>query len=328
MRRVLVFGLVSGALCLVAAPPEHIRMPLVGFAMGSSPVELRPIVGRAGANLLGSAIPVAADVRAILPAPGQQYALVRRGDPEQMGVAALTSDGLGEFRPLVDAVSQADFVSFSPVGMAAVLYSRADHRLQVISGLPGAPRMVRDMDTMAFPAALRTAAVSDDGVLVLAAFSSGVTGYVALLGADGAPRTVVNGASLSAVRFFPRRHDAVVADREANRVMLVSEDASSPGVLSARVLAGEAQGVSGPLDLETSTDGTRVYLANTGAKNVLMVEVASGVTQTLAAGSELSSFQRLMKSVVSLRAPDGKNVWVLDTDAAAPWVSYAPRVVE
>jgi hypothetical protein len=294
---------------------------LLGYAVRSGPLELRAIAGVVGADILADPTPLPAGLTTLMIAPGQQYALATRGDEGQLGWMSLNEDGLGDFTPIAGAVAKADRVSFNSSGSAAILYASASRRLQVIGGLPDSPRIVRDIDGSAFAAPLTATAISDDAAVVLLAFSTGDTGVVAALGNDGVPRTVFNAGSIAAIRFLPGTHDAVVADSQSNQITLLSGDTYSP-----RVLAGDAQGVSTPLDLETSTDGSRVFVANSAANNVLMIDVATGSSKALECGFAPAEFRRLAKSAISVTAQDADGVWVMDTDAPGPWVAFTPRL--
>jgi hypothetical protein len=326
MRRFLPFALFTCVLIAEtkvksAVTGSSVRMPLLGYAIGSSPLELRAIAGVVGVDILADPTPVPAGIRALMIAPGQQYGLATRGDEGQLGWISLNEDGAGDYTPIPGALAQADRVSFNSSGSAAVLYSGASQRLQVIGGLPNSTRIIRDLDASAFAGTLSALAISDDASVVLLGLSMGESGFVAVIGNESGPRTVFNASSVAAIRFLPGAHDAVVADSQMNQITLLSGETYSP-----RVLAGHAQGVSTPLDLETSTDGSRVFVANSAAGNILMIGVATGNSTALECGFAPAEFRRLAKSAISVTAQDGDGVWVMDTDAAGPWVAFVPKL--
>jgi hypothetical protein len=304
-----------------AAQQSAIRVPLIGFAPMPSSGGLRPVWRTFGADILGNPMTLPSGVNMIVAAPGQQYALAERGDQGELGLIILNEvTGVGDFQPVSGALANADRISFSPKGSSAILYASATHRLQVLTGLPVSPRVARNIDGSTFLASIVALAVSDDAAVVLAGFSGDIAS-ISLLASDGTVQTVLNAASVAAIRFLPGAHDAIFADRQANQVMLLSGDSLSP-----RLLADDAQGVSAPLDVETSTDGTRLYVANSGANNVLTIDLATGNSNAVSCSFAPAAFGRPLKSVVSVTAHDGNNIWLLDTAATSPWVAYAPRI--
>jgi hypothetical protein len=304
-----------------ATPQSSIRVPMIGFAPMPSSGGLRPVWGTFGADILGDPMALPSGVNLIAAAPGQQYALSVRGDQGELGLVLLNeATGIGDFQTISGALANADHISFSPKGSSAILYASTTQRFEVLTGLPSAPRVARDVDGSLFVASVVALAVSDDAAVVLAGFS-GDTPSITLLASDGTVQTVLNAASVAAIRFFPGTHDAVFTDRLSNQVTLLSGDS-----FSQRILASDAQGVSAPLDVETSIDGTRVYVANSGANDVLMIDVATGNSNALPSSFVPAAFGRLFRSVLSVTAQDGNDVWLLDTDASSPWVAYAPKM--
>lgn len=328
MKRVLVVAAVlvcvmkaETAKVASAAAQTSIRVPLLGFAPTSSSDGLRPVWGTFGANRLDNPLSLPDGLASIWAAPGQQYAFAKRTGLGELGMLALNEvNGVGDFQSISGGLANADRVAFSPRGSSAVLYAGASQRLQVITGLPADARIASEIDGSAFPSPA-SIAVSDDGALVLAGFLNGGNGFVLQILNGAGTQTVPNVGSATAICFLPGAHDAVIADSQANQIILLQGDA-----LSARILAGDAQGVSVPLDLQTSTDGSRVYVANSGAKNVLNIEVATGDSTALQCGFAPASFARLLKSVLSISAQDGTDIWLLDTDAVTPWIAYAPKI--
>lgn len=293
-----------------------VRPPLLGYVR-LAPGEIRPITGFVGANVVQYPVPAG---MAAFPAPSQEYALVRSGEPPAVGVARLDASGFGPVEPIPGALVPLDRAIFSSSGRSAILHAISERRLQVIAGLPDQPRMERDLDLSAFPGTFITAAVTDDARIVLAAFSSGETARLEEIRTGTASRTLLELPSISAVRYLPGSSVVLIADALSSRIVSLGEDSSEPVVL-----AGAGEGVSGPADIETSSDGRLVFVANSTA-GLVVIDRETRQTQVLACGFPPFSFQRLLGSALAVVARDGASVAVLDTDAAEPWVAYAPKV--
>ena len=132
-------------------------------------------------------------------------------------------------------LAQADWASFSNDAAAAVLFSAEAGRMQVITGLPGAARVAFDFDASLFPERARTAAVSEDGRLLLIGSIRGV--YA--IDAQGTARLVFSGAAISSVALLRNGTDAVVSDQRSHAVHVIENAGGSPTV---RVLASGLKG--------------------------------------------------------------------------------------
>lgn len=312
------------SVAFAATPPSSVRVPVLGYAVLREPLELRPLLGNAEGSLLGDGIPLPADASAMSIAPGQRYALIRSGDQGQVSITFVNPGGLQASGVIAGVMLQPERITFSSSGSSAILVSSALQHLQVVTGLPDAPVISLDADTSQFGATVAAAAVSDDSSVVLVALTNNASSWIARLATDGSLQTIVNTGASSSIRFFPHSHDAVAADIELNQITVLTAGAGDQYV--ARVLATSAQGVSTPLDVEFSTDGSRVYVANSGAKNILMLDVATGNAQAMPCGFAAMGFQRLTTSAISISGQDSRSVWVTDTDAPTPWVAYVPSL--
>lgn len=292
-----------------------IRVPSLGLAL--TPDGLRPVWGTLGADLLGDIVPLPSGLAKLIPAPGQGFGLAQTADQTQMGIVLLDGNLIGDFQPVAGALGNPDRIVFSPGGSSAVLYSLATQHLQILTGLPGSPQVARDIDATSLPGTAGALAVSDDAGLVLAAALQPDGAVVTAFAADGTSRTVSSGGAISAMRFLPGTQTAVIADSQNNQITLWA-------VNSTRVLATDAQGIATPLDLESSTDGHRVYVANSGAGNILTIDLASGTATALQCYFNPSAFGPLRNSAVTVMGQSSDSVWLLDKDAAAPWVAFAP----
>src|SRR5439155_11165918 len=128
------------------------------------------------------------------------------------------------------AIGSPDGIVFSPEGASAVLFL-ASGRVQVWSGLPASPRLKTDLADGVIPEAPVTAAVSENGELLLVASSRAVY----LVPATGTARLVLATGPIASVVVLRNGRDAAVADRGVGAIQLLRGLAGDPVVT---VLAG------------------------------------------------------------------------------------------
>lgn len=288
-------------------PGSAIRPPILGYVQ-LAPADLRPVAGFLGANVVMD--PVEGGMPAFA-APGQQYALVQN-EKSGIGVARLTAGGFAAAKPVSGALSRIDRVAFSPTGRSAAILQA--QQLQLITGLPDEPRIVQDLDLSAIAGNLGAFAISDDAEAAIAAFINGEKTRLEDLRTG---RQVSELVSAAAIRFVAGTHAALIADSQSNQVLLFEEGAPV-------LLAGAAEGVSAPSDIETSSDGNAVFVAN--SNGLLVIDRSTRQMRTLACGFAPFSFQKLMRSTVAALSSDGESIAVLDADASSPWPAFAPRI--
>ncbi len=160
------------ALAAVQAASNAIEGPRLGFVFDHATKSVRPILGIPGAATLGQSLESGLDLRKIAISPMQDYVLATEGEHNQVVVLATNRT------PLVAVAVQGadrgpDQLSISSGGTAAALYYKGGNHVQLISGLPGAPRISARLYLSAgqVPSAL---AVSDDGQTLLAGVADSV----------------------------------------------------------------------------------------------------------------------------------------------------------
>jgi hypothetical protein len=143
--------------------------------------------------------------------------------------------------------------------------------LQLLLGLPEAPRIASDLDATVLPEEPLTAAVSDDGgTLVIA---SGDAVY--LVAASAAAKLVLAGQKILALTMIPNGTDVVAADSATGSIYLLQQLGSSP---ISRVVAYGLAGVGG---LSTTRDGRAVLAAQPDAKTLSTIDLASGTVSSI-----------------------------------------------
>src|SRR5258706_9915497 len=219
----------------------QIRGSLSGFVFDPEARGLRPLLGSPGAATIGEPLPAGVDLRHAAVSADGDYALAIAGDGRGL-LAILQLSGTASVRPLGAAASAGDALGLSPLGSYAVLYQRAAQSLQVVKGLPGAPGLAQRLDVAHLGGPLSAFAIDDRGT-VLAAAPAGDTSQIYVFEKDGAAHlisTVHHAADLA----FINGLDAVVADDRDHKVYLLR---FVTGVTATLPLAGEAQGLAGPL---------------------------------------------------------------------------------
>jgi len=256
-----IAGLLSGAV--------NLRGPVAGYVAGPSPAELRTISGVPGSYLFSDPLPLPPGTTGVHLAPGQEFGLIERG-AAGLAILYLSGGAVDRVEGLSGALPAADWAAFSPGARSAILFSSSAQRLQLLTGLPGTPRVAMDRDVSTLPEPPLTAAVSDDGSLLVVA--SGHTVY--LVPPGGPAQLLLSVGEILSVVVLPNGTDVAVADRSTASIHLLQSVASAPmiGVL--------ASGLSGIGKMYPAADGGSIFVARPGAKAVSSVDVVSGDVRT------------------------------------------------
>lgn len=262
---------------------RHIGAPILGFSIGPAPNVLSEILGIPGAARWGQPLVLPHDVTKIRLGPSQGYALIERrpeGETSLLVLAGIDVDfgieeGTGGIVPIAGTVGKADLVAFSPTGRTAALYSKAAGRMQVISGLPEAPHISRDVQIDA-PLDRLGMAISDDGrALVLA----DPPGNVYLVSGEGHMIWLYDSQDVSDLTFMPGSHNLVICDRRSNRVVLLEGVTSG---VSMRLLARDGDGIEQPDRAVVAPDKRSVLAASSKTNQIWRIDVASGIIRSFA----------------------------------------------
>ncbi len=262
-----------GLLALIAAAlpgAVNVSGPVAGYVADPSRPVLRAISGVPGSYLFSDPLPLPDGVTRIHMAPAQDFALAQRGDAG-LGILYLNGGAVDRVASFSGAMTAADWVVFSPAAGAAILFSASAGRLQLLTGLPAAPQVAMDLDTAAFPEQPLTAAVSDEGNLLLIASGHSVF----RVPRDGPPQLVLSAGQIVSIAVLRNGTDAAVSERSTGSIHLLQNIASAP---AARVLIS---GVSGIGKIHPGSDGESLIVARPGARAVSSVDLASGEIQSV-----------------------------------------------
>jgi hypothetical protein len=283
----------------------------------SSSVLVRAILGVPGAATLSGPLALPRGIQSVYFAPGENFALVE----ELAGTLALIQfSGIQAGAPLTmpGTISRPDMVGFSPNAGAAAVFSAAQGHLLIITGLPGAPQLSRDLSGGDIPAGIQALALADDGVTLLAATSDG---RVLVLRSGSAPAPVYSGGQVGGIAFAPASTDAVLFDGAGAKVMMLQNIASAP---STRLLAEGLPGISGAALLQI--DGGAAFVGAVNAKQVERIDLQTLRVDNLTLPAGLTMLQPLRAAHRFLTsAQAGQPGWILDASTEPGAVYFVPR---
>jgi len=291
--------------------------PVLGFVIGAEQGELRLLLGIPGALAMGDPLAVPTGIRNLFFAPNQSYALLALKAGGFLGLMTFQGAEVGAVVAICGAMPQPDIVAFSPSASTAAFYSRAEALLQVITGLPGSPQLVRVVAGSDLPDEPRYLAVADDGVTLL---EGTVHNAVYLLPQLGLPRLLYTGGDLQGMAFAPRTDDLVAFDRAAGTAFVLQDVDGSSAYLS---LAEGLSGLDGNVFLETSRAGA--VIASTRSDTLWEINLQSLRVEDVRLPGAPQMLQPLRISgdyLLFYRA--GLPGWILDSNSVEGGVSFVP----
>jgi DNA-binding beta-propeller fold protein YncE len=273
MRRICVPAMLAAAPLL--AQQGQVAGPVSGYVFDRGAHVLRPVLGIAGAAVLGDAVDFGMQPTAAYVAPRLDSAFVVASG--SVHLFKLGSGAPAEV-PLNGIGGVPEGVAFSPSGTAAALFAAG--RVQLVSGLPGAPALAGVVDTRANQQvsaisvrphpyrlmATEVYAVSDDGTLLLVSSE----GSVRLFQSAGSEQALMDSAGAALVAFAPGGHDVVVASPTGQGLVVVRDAA---GAAQQQPVAAAAD-IASANGVAFSADGSKVYVARSSG-GVAVFDVAA-----------------------------------------------------
>jgi len=318
------FLIVTGYAALVFGASlfgQGLQGPKLGFIFDPVAQGIRPIWGIPGEAALGSPANYGGQVTRAAVSPRGVYALAEVAGTSGVSLVTLSAAAPGAL--IAGVLPGADRIAFSPSGDSAVLYHEAPGKIQVVTGLPGAPQLSGEITTGKLPGAVSALAVSDGAGAILVAASGGQTGSVLRLSIAGGMTPLLSGQAPSSIAFLRGQDDALIADRLANTVTLIQ---SVSGTAQVRTVAGSLEGIRQPVAVASSLDNTRAIVANAGS-SFTTVTLASGTAQSVACKCQMTDLSRLKGTAVfqAGTSADG-SVVVFDGDRSQPRVLFLAGV--
>jgi hypothetical protein len=286
--------------------------PRLGMVFDPTVRALRPILGIPGAAILGEPLDLGLDLRRTAVSPQQDYVLATEGEHNQ--VVVLTAGHAPVF--VAGADRGPDALVLSPGGQVAALYFKGRNRIEVVSGLPAAPRVATALFLSA-GSTVSALAIGDDQT-VLAAVGS--TLY--WVSHSGEVPVLTNLHKISAIALMST-HGAIVADAATNQIHRVR---NITGALETDILAGPRDGISSPVAVAVSRDNRRAFVANGKSGTVAMLDLQGkiGVTRISCACTPTGLDRLAGDNVFRLTEPSNQPMWVLEASAGASRILFVP----
>lgn len=305
-RWFLAGGLIASALSLAAGgATQGISGPSVGYFYDATARSLTPVLGIPGASVRGDAIPLPDGVSRVYLAPGQDFGLATLDDGSTSFLDLRS--GAAAVGKLDQALANVDAVAFSPSGGAALLYSKADGRLQTVSGLATTPAVARE--TLALQAT--ALAISDDAQWVVFGNSSGLW----TVDSAGSLGQVAGLTGIRALAF--RAGSAAVAVSAGSSLYLISDLGAAT---NAALLGDNLAEVSA---LAISADGSFLF-ARTGL-GVTVLRTNDGSMTAVTCDCEVTAFEALKsRNVFRLSVTGTGPTYLFDGSGATPRVVFVP----
>lgn len=286
------------ALRLWAAPAEDapgdrrpaLAVPVLGYLHDDAAGVLRPLVGIAGASLIGEPLALPSPIRLAAVSSDPPYALVAPGDGSGVKLFHLQPSG-GILAPLPALGAEPERIILSPTASAAALINDTANLIEILTGLPDKPVLTRRMPAR-WAAAATLLALSDDGNLLLAA--EGRT--LAIHQAGAGIHTLGFDSPVSALALRPGSHQAALALAEDNLVLWLEE--LSPGAM--RSQWGESEGIGAPQAVAFAADASRLIVANANG-TLLVIELGGGRIERIACACRPTLLERLAGPALAFR---------------------------
>jgi len=309
----------AGAGVLGAQTP--VGGPSLGFVFDAHGQTLRPVLGTAGASLLGDPLNASAPLSRASISLRQNVAIGNDGGWKAFSLTPTgpSASGLGPV-VLPDGLAAGARLAVSENGTAAAFYDADNSVLSVVTGITSSSMAASSVSLAALPGAITSLAVSDDGALLLSASVADGGESLVWIGQDGSMRQLASLQASASIVLWNKGANALVVDRAANQVWKIQDPGNNAALT---LLASDADGVNGPTGASLTSDGKRLWIANAGARNVLGIDTATRETVALNCAFDLTAVAPMADGQsFRLNELDNGPLWILDS---APGTD--PRVV-
>ena len=295
--------------------------PMLGMVFDHAREGFRLISGLPGASSLGDVLDLGMAISRAWISPLQDYALVEIKDNREL-VLLGPNDKQASLRSIRGAIAGAEQIALSPTGASAVLYHRVRGTLQLIAGLPHKARLTAEIEISNLPQSLDSLAISDDGGAVLLGVSGEDSGTLYMATERGAVRNISSLGRASALSFLKGTRDGLLADRQANEILMILD---VTGTAEKITVVGESQGIREPIAVQISDDNRRVFIANSGSAEVLVLDLETATVKHLPCDGIPSGFYRMgTTAVFRLTDVSEKPLLLLQDRDEAPRIVFVP----
>jgi hypothetical protein len=305
-RNIVLCALLLAGSAAAQMSPNTITEPVLGLVFDAGTQTIRAVTGIPAASQVGGAIDAGTPLSAVAISSERAYALGVDGS----GGAVLVSPAGRQALPGVRA--GAVWTAVSPRGTAAAVYFGDTGKASILTGLPDAPQVVREVTLDGAPTVL---AVSDDGtglaaVVNLTASEATVFSY----SPEGAGQALLSDRRFPSLEFVPGSATLLMATETA--VYLYQ------GSQGLQPLADQRDGIANVVGAAASGDGGRVFIAMKSGQ-VAVRNLADSTQTLLSCSCEPAGTWRLRgKAVFRLNELGGGPVWIVDGDATAPRILF------
>jgi DNA-binding beta-propeller fold protein YncE len=297
----------------------------MGFVFDRSLGQIRTVVGIPGAARVTDPVKLDFKLEHALVVPGGALAVASvSGGSALTVVGALDSEPTAV--PVENSMADFDFGAFNGPGTTAILYGSGCKCIQVIDGLPDAPRVSRNIDSTSFPGAVLALAVSDDQSIAAVAVASSEDGIspsrILLfdLNGDSTPPPIITSAS--SLAFTPNQKDLVVTDAPSGLVSLALNAGGVVDVASALVSTG-SDAISNPGAIAFTNDGLLLIADRAGLVHI--IDLQTKERRSAGCRCRPDSMERMRdKSTYRLTGIEAGSIWILDTSGANPRTLFVP----
>ena len=273
----------------------QISVPSLGLLPDGGTV--RPVVGIPAAGSVGDALPLTSQLA--LTAASRDYALAVAADSGD--VLLVTADGTSA--KITGVVSAPDLIQLSPQASAAAIYSASAQKVQILTGLPSAPAILREVSTATLQGTPSTLAISDDGNLLAGIWPGG--GYLFRTSGDLVPLPAA--APLLAVAFSAGSTDLA---------MITSADAQ---ILRDSGLARLAS-FDTPLAATAAALTAQLLIVADSQGNILTFDLSAGTSSSIDCQCTPQGLFPISRTVFRITGLDSGAFKILDTSQSAVWL--------
>ena len=231
-----------------------VAVPMLGYYYDAVAQRINPVQGIPGAALIVAPYSLPQDSAVVAISSERDYALLA-GAENAPTVLDLRSRATISIPGTLTATSR---IVVSPGGAAAALYHASVDLIEIVTGLPAAPTVVRTIHLAALPGRPAVLAVSDDGQSLAVVLEDGQT----LLATDDGFIALPVPGPTAVLAFSPGTQDIVVATRDGQIWSVKLENGRPKYDLIGTRSEGSEVGRR-PAAVEFSRDGNRVSAAFT-----------------------------------------------------------------
>jgi hypothetical protein len=304
--RIVLCALLLAGSVAAQSSSTTITEPVLGLVFDAGTQTVHTLMGIPAASQLGGTLD-GTPLSAVAISSVQGYALALEGGT---GAALLVSPSGRQ--PLAGVRAGAQLVAVSPSGTAAAVYFNDTGKASILTGLPDAGQVLRDVTLDGAPSAL---AVSDDGTSLAAVVNLAANqGTVFSYPADGAGQALLSDRQFASLEFVPGGTTLLMATQSA--VYLYQ------GRQGLQSLADQRDGLANVVGAAASGDGTRVFIGMQSGQ-VVVRDLAASTQTVLSCSCQPAGMWRLRgKAVFRLNELGAGPLWVVDGDAAAPRILF------